>query len=107
MIFSSSSLKLGPKQIGQGPDLHMFQHNLSRISPLYILSFAFSRTIPMNRPIYRRNLLSSHKSRESLRPKGYKFLAKLPAAGPETFKILQDIKNSHCLKSVHFFEFDP
>ena len=60
----------------------------------------------MNRPIYRRNLLKSCKTRTSLRPKGYKFFAKLPAAGPTTPQLLQDIKNSHCIKYVHFFEFD-
>jgi len=60
----------------------------------------------INRPVYRRNLLNSRKTRESLRPKGYKFLAKLPAAGPETLKILQDIQKSQCIKWVKYFEFD-
>ncbi len=59
-----------------------------------------------HRPIYRRNLLNPSRTRECLRSKGYKFFGKLSAAGPETLKILQDIKKSHCIKSIHYFEFD-
>ncbi len=60
----------------------------------------------MKRPVYRRNLLNPSRSRECLRSKGYKYFAKLPAAGPSTLEILQDIKNSHCIKFIQHFEFD-
>jgi len=58
-------------------------------------------------PISRRNILNSTKIRERFQLKGDKFMTKLSVAGPDTFRILQGIKKSCCIKSVQYFEFDP
>jgi len=58
-------------------------------------------------PICRKDLLNSSRLRQRLQVDGYKFFAKLPAAGPDSAKILNGIRRSRCIKFVKNFEFDP
>jgi len=51
--------------------------------------------------------LNSSRLRQRIQIDGDKFFAKLPAAGPETSKILHSIRKSRYVKSVQKFEFDP
>jgi len=58
-------------------------------------------------PIFRKNLLNSSRLRQRIQIDGDKFFAKLPAAGPETSKIIHVIRRSRSVKWVKKFEFDP
>jgi len=58
-------------------------------------------------PIIRQSIPNSSKLRTRLRVNGYKNFTKIPAAGPNTQQILQNIKNSSCLKFATKLEFDP
>jgi len=102
----ATSFTLGLKPILPDSHSNVLQPLLHKLEPLYFLDFSFPK-IPLDRPVYRRNLLNPCRTRENIRSKGYKFFAKLPAAGPETLQILQDIKKSNCTKFIQHFEFDP
>jgi len=85
-------LKIKSDQIANSPSLKKVQSTLHKLPPL---------------PVFRKHLPNCSSSREKLSIKGYKFFGKVSAAGPETLKILQGLKKSHCIKSIRNFEFDP
>jgi len=58
-------------------------------------------------PLISRNIPNSKESQAKLIVHGHKHFSKFAAAGPNTFKILNDLRRSPYVKSIRYFEFDP
>jgi len=87
-----SSLKLGLKEAFYDQNRNKFKQALHILPPLQL---------------FRKDLLNSGRTRERFRLEGHKYFAKLSASGPETAKILKNVKKSSYAKFIRSFEFDP